>query len=555
MALVASAGTTTLLTGAAPAAASAPATAVAWHACPQYSEAALERMVPPELRTEFKALWARTECGKVSVPLDHRKPSGRHITVAVTRLKARDQARRAGSLALNPGGPGGSGYLMPVLYVLQRDNGNGEKLNERYDLIGFDPRGVGYSSKVDCRDPGRQPPLRAPITEAAARAAYDWQVKANRACGEQDPAFLGQLTTANVARDLDRVRGALGERKLSYLGISWGTWLGAQYRDLFPGRVQRMWLDSTALPDFRLDAFQAGRATATAQNFGREADWIAARNGTYDFGTTRQQVQAAMARLKEELTARPKTFTDLPEETFDGFLVSQIAGVPSLMWPEAAALLKELRDARSGEPAPPLIKKIFSRADGGGGEPPADLPEDFNGTMNQAVFCNEDTGPRDFDSFWAAFQKDRKRHPVTGDLSMPLNGCAGWPLPVQPVRLHHGNAPLVMSAHRHEVPSPYPWTRDMQDAVGGKVLTVNDDIHGSTAGMASDCAPKIATYFATGRLDGTECEGVPVPTSPDPSTRTLAAPGSTTADLARHLTKPRDVLPVDPSPLGWLDRG
>src|SRR4051794_9206985 len=182
---------------AAPASAAPPAATVHWHQCPQYSDAAIEATgVPPERLSEFRALWARTDCGTVSVPLDYRKPAGKHITVALTRLKATDRAHRLGSLAVNPGGPGGSGYLVPISLILR---GNAA-LNERYDLIGFDPRGIGYSTKVNCPPPDRgTPPAPGPLTEATAKQLYDDTVRMNQACWKTDPALLGQLTTANVA--------------------------------------------------------------------------------------------------------------------------------------------------------------------------------------------------------------------------------------------------------------------------------------------------------------------------------------------------------------------
>lgn len=448
-------------------------------------------------------------------------------------------------MTLNPGGPGGSGYLMPILHVLDDRNGNGKELNERYDLIGFDPRGVGYSTKLDCPDYDGGPSLgSSPITEDAARRYHDWTVRANRACAQRDPAFLGQLTTTNVARDMDRIRRGLGERRLSYLGISWGTWLGAVYRSLYPGKVQRMWLDSTALPDFRLDTFEAERSKAAADDFRRMAAWMAERNDTYGFGATGRQVEAAVAKLRNDLNARPKRFTDLPGEVFDGFMVAQSAAQPSVVWPPAAAILAALRDAPGDAPAPPVIKQVFSRPPDGG-TPPADLPEEFNPTMNQAVFCNEDTGPRDFESAWAAYQKRLREHPVTGEFSMPINSCAGWPLPVRPVRLHRSDASLVMSGHRHEMPSPYAWTRQMQAAIGGSVLTVDDDVHGSTAGTETDCTPKLTAYFLSGKPGGGECRGVPVPTTtnPEPPTsRESAAPETT-------LPGSGDTSPLRPG--GW----
>jgi pimeloyl-ACP methyl ester carboxylesterase len=187
------------------------------------------------------------------------------------------------------------------------------KLNERYDLIGFDPRGVGYSTKIDCHQGGgpkaqgvqASDATASGVTEDKARQAYLQQVRSNQACAQTDPEFIGQLTTANVARDLNQIRAALGEHALSYVGVSWGTWLGVVYRSLFPGKVALMWIDSVAAPDPRLDAFEAGRDKATAVDFGRMATWVAGFDNTYGFGTTGEQVQAALARLRQDFDAHP----------------------------------------------------------------------------------------------------------------------------------------------------------------------------------------------------------------------------------------------------------
>jgi hypothetical protein len=132
------------LVGATPsmAQASDSATAISWQACPQYSDAVLNALgVTNDKTAQFRGLWARTECGTASVPLDYGNPDGRRITVALTRLAATDHAHRLGSLAMNPGGAGGSGYLLPIQIVM-RNTANAQ-LNDHYDLIGFDPRGVG----------------------------------------------------------------------------------------------------------------------------------------------------------------------------------------------------------------------------------------------------------------------------------------------------------------------------------------------------------------------------------------------------------------------------
>jgi len=496
-----------------PAAAHPPSSTVDWTACPAYSDAALEVMVPPEHRERFTSLLARLECGTVSVPLDYRRPAGRQITVALTRLPALDQAHRLGSLALNPGGPGGSGYLMPVELLTRSETHEG--LNERYDLIGFDPRGVGYSSTVNCPPPDGDPGPRpvGPIGEEAARRLYDLQVRANAACGSMDPAFVGQLTTANVARDLDRIRAGLGERRLNFLGVSWGTWLGVVYRSLHPDRVGRMFLDSVAIPRFSIPAFEDGRQAAAERNAGRFAAWVARHHGTYGLGTTADQVRSAIVALRADYDANPRRFTDL-DVTIDGSIVALSASQDGPIWPVAARVLKELREA-TGPTAPPTVKEVLGGGQPSGPpptEPPAGLPERFNQTMNRAAFCNEDPSRLGFDAAWAAYQRRLARNPLTGRTGGFSAGCAGWPLPVQRVELRPGGGSLVLSGHRWETPSPYEWTLETQSIVGGRVYTVDDDVHGSAVGEPA-CAADVVAFFDTGRIDR-GCPGVPVPAGP-----------------------------------------
>lgn len=120
--------------------------AIEWQTCPQYTDEELRAQgVRENELAEYRRLLGRLECGTLSVPQNYADPRGKQISIGVTRLKATDQAHRLGSLALNPGGPGGSGYLMPIEVVRK-----GAELNRRYDLIGFDPRGVGHSTKVEC---------------------------------------------------------------------------------------------------------------------------------------------------------------------------------------------------------------------------------------------------------------------------------------------------------------------------------------------------------------------------------------------------------------------
>ncbi len=485
-----------------------PPATVRWHACPQYSGAVLSYLgFPSQVQADFLKLWARTQCGTVQVPLDYSDPGGRTITIAVTLLKATDQAHRLGSLLVNPGGPGTSGYLMPDQLAMPGSSSAG--LSQHYDLIGFDPRGVGYSTQADCpglSQGGQTTP--GPLTEAEARQAYDIQAAANRACATSDPALLSQLTTANVARDVNEIRIALHQPKISFFGVSWGTALGAYYRTLFPSTVSKMWLDSVMGPDFRFDQYTNADAAATGQDFTRFAAWIAARGGTYGFGTTAAQVKAALVRLEHTYNAHPRKFTGLP--VVDGSVIAETSAQPSPLWPRAAEVLKELRDAK-GTTAPPAVQQLL------GSTPPpvpAGAPQTRSQTMGQAVTCNEDAGNRDFGSSWAAYQQRLRTYPVIGELFPPSaqTRCAGWPFPVQSWQLRNTGGSLELSGHRYDTVTPYRWTQQMQSVIGGDLYTIDDDIHAGAI-TTSACAAHVIAYFDTGRPQTGQCPGFPVPVS------------------------------------------
>lgn len=209
--------------------------------------------------------------------LDHADPGGRTIRVAISRIKAADPSRRRGILLSNPGGPGGAGLdntlrLRPAL----------GDVADRYDLIGFDPRFLGDSTPVGCAPAAPAVPP-GPVT--SARQDFDRSVRAARdtarRCGRHgdNAVLLPHASSRNVARDMDAIRAALGERRLSYYGVSYGADLGAVYTQLFPRRADRMVIDSSTDPTatqyelFRsagkpleeaLDAWAAGPPGATA---------------------------------------------------------------------------------------------------------------------------------------------------------------------------------------------------------------------------------------------------------------------------------------------------
>lgn len=186
------------------------------------------------------------ECTTVSVPLDYTKPDGATIDIAVSRLASTSPTKRRGVLLTNPGGPGGPGLSMPLDLV---NIGMPTTVLDRYDIIGFDPRGIGFSAPISCGFTLEQgydtniPSYAMNNADVAARAEVAKSVA--KQCADHDTAgTLRHMSTANTARDMDMIRAALGEEKISYYGISYGTVLGSAYASLFPERTDRVVLDS-----------------------------------------------------------------------------------------------------------------------------------------------------------------------------------------------------------------------------------------------------------------------------------------------------------------------
>ncbi|GAA3091164.1 hypothetical protein GCM10010530_15850 [Kribbella aluminosa] len=225
---------------------------------------------------------AGAECGDLKVPLDYARPDGPKITLALSRLRATGE--RIGAMVLNDGGPGGPGLSMPL-----RLRPEMKAAGTRYDLIGLDPRFVGRSTPIDCK----LPYAAWPWAGGADRASFD-RVSAQvadvaRRCGANAGQYLQYVNTRNTARDIDQVRAALGERKISYLGYSYGTYLGSVYLQLFPGRTDRVLLDGPIDPVPYGPRLLRTIGPANESALRSWATWAAARNSTYHLGRRRRR--------------------------------------------------------------------------------------------------------------------------------------------------------------------------------------------------------------------------------------------------------------------------
>ncbi|SBT49098.1 alpha/beta hydrolase [Micromonospora auratinigra] len=210
----------------------------------------VDRVPTPQL--DWYACYDYAECATVQLPLDYDRPNGATTEVAVLRVKARDQKHKIGSLFLNPGGPGGSGtdIALAAPYFL------GDDLLDRFDIVGVDPRGVAASQNVKCF-PSVKDQTRAyaglnvafPWTKAEERAYVTASETVGRACSTTGKPLTGAASTAEVARDMDVLRRAVGDKKLTYLGFSYGTALGQYYANMFPDRFRALVVDGVLNPN------------------------------------------------------------------------------------------------------------------------------------------------------------------------------------------------------------------------------------------------------------------------------------------------------------------
>ncbi len=491
-----------------PAAASAnrPDTAtIAWGECPSAAEG-LSRD-------------PRQTCGTLRVPLDYRRPSGRGITIAVSRIATAKPQTRRGILLFNPGGPGGEGLDFPNFLI---DILPAEVL-DRYDLIGFDPRGIGYSTPVTCGinpQDALETVLPYPAPDGSIEANVDYARKTAADCAAGSGDLLPFITTANTARDMDRIRKTLGERKLSYLGYSYGSYLGAVYASLFDQHTDRIVLDSAIDP--ALVWYQMWRTwgPAVAIRFPDAARYVAERDATFGFGATVEAVTDSYLALARRLDEAP-------------------VAVPALDLVVSGNLLREItRSALYNHTAVPALAEVWRTvADLAAGTDPADggatlravlqeqrpvaaqgVPEDNDVAALYAVVCDDVNWPRDVGTYARNTAADRAAWPLTAGMPSNIWPCAFWPnRPVEaPVEVtSRGQRNILILQNRRDPATPWVSGLGMRQALGRRAAFVGVDAGGHGVYGAGSCADPVAdSFLATGALPQRDvfCAGAPVST-------------------------------------------
>ncbi|MET7761069.1 alpha/beta hydrolase [Streptomyces sp. NPDC005393] len=447
-------------------------------------------------------LAAPVTCGTVSVPLDYAHPNGKRISLTVSRIRATGpKARRQGALVYNPGGPGASGMAFPEYAADTAFH----RTAAAYDFVGYAPRGVGRSAPLSCQKPTAfaQAPANFPASPTAAfKRKLVTRARAYvRGCVRRAGARLAHFTTLNNARDLDVLRAALGEKRLSFMGASYGTYYGAVYATLFPRHVRRMVFDSVVNPDpwqiwYRDNLDQS---LAFERRWRDWRGWVARHDAVYHLGDTADRVLASYEKARLRLERTPAGGVVGTARFQNAFLRT---GYNDAYWdPSARALADYLR----GDP-----DRLIALA----APDPADAASDENGNaVYTAVECNDAPWPRT----WATWDRDNtalaRRAPFETWDNVAMNlPCAFWPLRHDyPVEVGIGTGPrrgtlppvLLLAAER-DAATPYAGAKELWRRLPGSSLVTERKAgtHGLWGGSNACVNRYVDTYLLTGKTPG-----------------------------------------------------
>ncbi|MFC9429134.1 alpha/beta hydrolase [Streptomyces sp. NPDC056987] len=438
------------------------------------------------------------QCATMKAPLDYTKPDGTEIDLAVARKKATGPGKRLGSLMVNPGGPGGSaiGYLQAYAGV-----GYPAPVRARYDMVAVDPRGVARSEPVECLG-GPEMDAYTQVDQTPDDPAEITKLTESfknfaQGCEKRSGTVLPHVSTVEAARDMDLFRAVLGDRKLSYVGASYGTFLGATYAELFPQRTGRLVLDGAmdpSLPARELNRDQtAGFETAFrsfAEDCVKQADCPLGQKSAAD-------VSNRMKAFFTQLDARPVPAGGGRE------LGESLAttGVIAAMYDESAwpQLREALAAAMDGDGA-----ALLALAD-------SYYERESDGTYANLMFANSAVNCLDLppsfsgpDEVAKALPSFEQASPVFGrGLAWAALNCTYWPVKATgtPHRIEaKGAAPIVVVGTTRDPATPYKWARSLADQLSsGTLLTYEGDGH-TAYGRGSDC---IDTAINTYLLEGT----------------------------------------------------
>jgi pimeloyl-ACP methyl ester carboxylesterase len=478
-------------------------------------------------------------CGMLSVPLDYNHPQGAQIQLAVSMVKHTvPDSQYQGIMITNPGGPGGSGLTLSTLgqYVPNH-------AGDAYDWIGFDPRGVGSSvPSLSCLpnyfSPNR--PDYIPRTAALERTWLSRSQSYAAACGTNNGAILRHMTTIEVAKDVDRIRAALGQRQMNYYGFSYGTYLGQVYATMFPQRVRRMVLDSNVDPRDVWYQANLNQDVAFERNVKIWFGWLAKYDSVYHLGKTERAVESLWYSTQAKLRKNPAGGVVGPDEWTDVFLY---AGYYQLVWLSLADAFASW--VNNGD-ATAVVDWYQS----------GDSPGDDNGfAVYTAVQCTDVQWP----TSWPQWRRDNWKTFRVAPFETWGNAwfnapCLYWPAPAhQPLKIDGRKvASALLIDETLDAATPYQGSLEVRRLFPNSSLIAEPGgtTHAGTLYGNACVDDQIADYLATGKLPArkpgnnradTLCDPLPQPVPDGASALSANAAGAAsplTAKVPAHRPLP-----------------
>jgi pimeloyl-ACP methyl ester carboxylesterase len=439
---------------------------------------------------------AGSQCATLAVPLNYADPGGRKITLALSMIPATaPAARQQGVLLVNPGGPGEPGRSLAAAVAA----GLSPQVAATYDIVGFDPRGVGGSVPALSCDPSFFDEVRPDYipSSAAAEQVLIGRAKAYAAgCEQRFGWLLPYMTTVNMARDMDQIRQAFGVAKVNYYGFSYGTYLGQVYGTLFPDRVRRMVLDSTVDPTGAWYADNIDQDYAFQGRLEAFFAWTARYDSAYHLGSTQAQVQAAYYKVRGELEKTPIAGPNGPligpDELDDTFVIT---GYLNSVWPAFAQALSQYAGSGNGSG---LINQYQTWG----------TTSENTFAVYNAVECADVNWPRN----WSKWQADTERVYKTAPFEAWDNAwfnaaCAFWPVkgPAEPFTVNgSGLPPVLMLQGTLDPATPYAGAQDAHRLLPSARMVVVEG--GGNHGQSLENPPNqcvqgyLNAYLATGAV-------------------------------------------------------
>jgi pimeloyl-ACP methyl ester carboxylesterase len=435
---------------------------------------------------------AGAECGMLSVPVDYSKPDGEVAQIAMIRFKATGQ--KIGSLVVNPGGPGESGVAAAASMVPTLP----QSVRERFDLVGFDPRGVANSMPAAwCNSDADNDRLRADPTveytpEGVAHIEKENKAFVQRCVDKMGKEFLANLGTANVAKDLEAIRVGLGDDKLTYLGYSYGTRIGALYAEAYPGKVRAMILDGAVDPNadqIEEEIRQAAAFQSAFDNYAADC----AKSPDCPLGTDVTKSVDVYKSLVEPLVKNPAKTKDPRGLSYSDAIVGTILPLYSPnLWRHLTQALSELKDG-TGDTMLAMADLYMGRDDKG----------HYNNSTDVRVAVNCMDKPHITDRT-KVVEEDRRTREVAPFMSYgeftglaPLDTCAFWPVPAtgdQHEIKVNGLPPILVVSTTNDPATPYQAGVDLAKQLGGTVLTFDGTQH-TVVFQGNTCVDDIAARY------------------------------------------------------------